>query len=61
MAGFTICAAVVLEPAVRLIERVDDGEGACPVAIGLNMNAVARRNTDSGQRIAAPTAWRAAA
>jgi len=61
MAGFTVCAAVVLEPPVRLIEQADYGGGAYPVAIGLNMNAVARRNTDLGPRIAAPTAWRAAA
>ena len=61
MAGVPVGAAVVLEPTVRLIERADYGGGECPVAIELSLHAVTWREPNPERRIAAPTAWRAAA
>ncbi|WP_295561204.1 hypothetical protein [uncultured Sphingomonas sp.] len=61
MAGIPVGAAVVLEPLVRLIERADYGGGECFVAIELSLHALTWRETNPERRIAAPTAWWAAA
>lgn len=61
MAGVPVGAAVVLEPLLRLIQRADYGGGECPVAIELSLNAATEGETNIEQRIAAPSAWWAAA
>lgn len=61
MAGVPVGAAVVLEPPLRLIERADYGRGECLLVIERSLHAVTWRETNIEQRIAAPTAWWAAA